>query len=130
GRARASALWAPPPRPALWSWISPGWPDFLATVNVWVPVRAEVQSGAHRVPVIVTAVTAAALADGSTAIAAVATSAGTRISTPATAHGRRAARRSHRADAQPRPGGPAGSGAGGAVAGRPARRNAGMTAAR
>src|SRR5262244_348642 len=100
------------PPAALVRLISPGWPDLLATVNVWVPARADVQSGAHWVLVIVTAVMAAALADGSTAIAAAAASAGTRISTPATAHGRRAASRSHCADAQRRPGGPAGAGAG------------------
>jgi len=32
--------------------ISPGWPDLLATVNVWVPARAEAQSGAHCVLVV------------------------------------------------------------------------------
>src|SRR6478672_13116550 len=105
------------PPAALSRLTSPGWPDLLATVNVWVPARAEVQSGAHWVPVTVTAVVVAALADGSTAIAAAAASAGTSISTPATAHGRRAASRSHWAAAQRRPGGPAGAGAGTGAAG-------------
>src|SRR6478672_6866305 len=75
------------PPAALSRLTSPGWPDLLATVNVWVPAWAEVQPGAHWVPVTVTAVVVAALADGSTAIAAAAASAGTSISTPATAHG-------------------------------------------
>ena len=114
------------PPAALTRLISPAWPDWLRTVNVRVPAWAAVQSRAQPVPVTVTAVPAAATADGSAAMVTPAASAGTTTSTPATAHGRRAARRSQ-------PGALALSGLGwgfSAGAARPARRKSGMTTAR
>ena len=113
--------------------ISPARPELLATVNVCVPVVPEVHSGAQSVFVTVMAIPAVVAAAGSAAIVAPAARAGTATRTPATAHGRRPASRSH--GPGPRespPGGLAGFSAGfrGLLAAGPAVTNAGMTTAR
>ncbi|SRR5579875_1217858 len=117
---------ATPPE-ALSRSISPARPDWLSTVIVWVPGRAEVHSGAHSARVTVTIAVAAGLAAGSTAIVVPAASDGTTTSTPATAHGRRPASRSQR-PAVPVP--LAAAEAAGPGAARPAWMNAGMTTPR
>ena len=119
--------------------ISPASPELLATVNVCVPVVPEVHSGAQSVFVTVMAIPAVVAAAGSAAIVAPAARAGTATRTPATAHGRRPARRSH----WPGAAGVSGAGAGSAgfsagvsagfsagLAAGPAVTNAGMTTAR
>ena len=76
--------------------ISPARPELLLTVNVCVPVVPDVHSGAQSVFVTVMAIPAVVAAAGSAAIVAPAARAGTATRTPATAHGRRPASRSHR----------------------------------
>src|SRR5580692_2128870 len=114
--------------------ISPAMPELLATVNVWLPDWAEVNSGAHSVLLTVTASAALPAAGGIAAIVTPAARAGTTMRTPATTHGRPPASRSQR----PTPGagdgaaggGAAGGGAAGGLTARPAFTNAGMTTTR
>src|SRR6266568_4058997 len=116
------------PPAALSRVISPTRPDWLVTVNVWVPARADVHSRAHPLLVTVTAVMALALAAGRAAITLPAATTGTATSAPATVQVRCPASRSQRATALLASG--AGAVGAGAAPARPARMNKGMTTAR
>jgi hypothetical protein len=133
-------------------------PESLATVNVWLPDWAAVNSGAHSVLDTVTASAALPAAAGMATIVRPAASAGTAMRTPATTHGRPPASRSQRlrpgalaaaadeeaaiagtgvccgvaalSGATPAASGRAVSGRGAGLTARPALMNAGMTTTR